>query len=378
MVLDPMLYLQPRGNEMQKKRAYLVCVITALMTFGQAMAQSSHDAVSGKDADLKHAASDRFEVVSADGKYRLGFRGLLQENNKFSYTVNSEKKNIDIELNRARILMYGHVLDPRLTFGVQTALEKEQATGKVATLYKAPGTDYLRDYYLNMAFHHNYFQLRIGKFNLPSSRQHMMSSSQSQFYNESAASDAFRITNTGKDVGIMAHNTFDNPFEWALAVTSNGVSGRVGFNHHGIDGYDMVDWTGGNVRFGVGANGFAHTDYRTTKLADMRGGIDFIAKVAGFSTNGAFYYQWAKQEEKVKHHLGLGLDLGYLIKSRFEPVLRYSWHREGEGVHDNEVLGGLNYYIHGHHLKVQSYIGANLAGKEISQWLGGVQIQLAI
>ena len=374
---------------MQKKRAYLVSFIIASMSFGQAMAQSSHDAARAhEDAvrahedraraheiEMRHNGHDRFEIASHDGLYRVGIRGLLQENNIF--TKKGTQNKFKMELNRARLSLYGSVLDPRLTFMVQTALEHQEET-RIDNKYYAPGTDYLSDYYFNFAFHQHHFHLRAGKFGVPFSRQQMMPAARMQFYDTSMANKHFRITNTGKDVGIMAHNSLDNRYEWAVALVNNGVVGRVGYNHHHIDGYDMVDWHGGEIRFAVAANGFVSSDYKSLKVADLRGGIDFIAKVAHFAANGAFFYQWDKRVgNDAQNNVGTGLDLGYLIIDRWEPVLRHSWVKQGDR-HAHEVLGGLNYYIHGHNLKLQAYGGVDIAEKEINRGLGGVQVQLAI
>lgn len=370
---------------MQKIRVYLAPLFMAVVVSGTAMAQSAHDAVAGHDAnamtktghDVNLAQSDRFELASADGKYKIGLRGLLQQHNGVSYNLGSKKTNIDIELKRARVSLYGSVLDPRVTFLVQTALEKEPSD--MVSGYRAPGTDYLSDYYLNLAFHHNYFQTKIGKFGIPWSRQQLTPAALTQFSDiHDPLKRRFSITNTGKDVGIMLHNSAHFPFEWALAGVSNGVAARVGFNHQGIDGYDFTDWHGGDIRFGFAANGFAHTDYKSTKFDDLRGGADFIAKVSHFSTNGAFYYQYDKTKPTLQHHFGTGLDAGYLIANHFEPVVRHSWLFENQASHQQQILGGLNYYIHNHNLKVQGYGGVDVVGKQVARALGGIQIQLAI
>lgn len=338
---------------MQKKHVFLLSTIIALMSFGPAMAQPS----------------GKLEIVSSDGNNRLGFKGLLQENNQFSYRKNGAQKDLGIGLNRARVSMHGTVVDPRLTFLVQAAADKAGPNHELV----------LSDYYVNFSHHDRYAQLRVGKFTVPFARREIASAALAQFYDGDAATNKF---NLGKDAGFMLHNGHQNDFEWAFAAVSQGVVARLGYNHNGIDGYDMVDWTGGDLRFGVGINGYLPLNYLKPKLADVRGGLDFIAKVAHFSTNGAFYYQWKKANEadKASHNLGAGLDLGYLVKGNIEPVVRYSWNKEGEGDNNHEILGGVNYYFYGHNFKLQAYAGVDLGGKEISlvQGLGGVQIQLAI
>lgn len=331
---------------MQKIRAYLVCATVALMAFGQAVAQSP----------------TKFELASADGKYKLGFKGLLQENNRIDYTNGSKDTDFSMELNRARISLYGHALDPRLSFYVQTAWEKNNVD--------------LSDYYLNLNFNDRYFNLRIGKFTTPFSREQLIGNTHTRFYNASAAADMYKLPAV-HDVGLMIHNGHHNDFEYALALVSQGIVARIGFNQNGIDGYDYVDWNGGDLRFGIAASGYLHTDYKSTKINDARASADFIAKVGHFAVNGAFYYQYDKPIDEVAHNLGASVELGYLIKKVAEPALRYSWIKLAK-INQHEILGGVNYYVYGHNFKVQTYAGPRLEDKDITSWVGGVQVQLAI
>lgn len=361
---------------------FLLGALIALISTNQAFAQSSHDAVSGAEADMPADGMNEFAIASSDGKYKMRFRGHLQQNNRFTYMAKTEKKDVDIEIKRARFTVTGHAFDPRLTYLLQTGFENDAPVARPADTMTSPGAHFLRDYYFNVACNPENFHVRVGKFRTPFSRQQLMSTSQMQFYDQSNANNEYQLTNTGRDVGIMFHNGFHNPLEWALAAVSNGVVARLGVNHNGIDGYEMTDFTGGDLRFAVAANGFIHTDYKTAKLDDMRGGADFIAKLHGFSTNGAFYYQYAKKEGQAaaNHNYGAGADLGYLIHKKFEPVARYSWVK-GAGdrtPHVHEVMAGVNYYIYGHHLKVQGYGGTQLANKEINKWTGGLQFQFAL
>lgn len=366
---------------MQRKLVTIFCAIGILLSFNQAFAQSSHDALVGDDADLKDTRSGKFEIASADGKYRLGIRGHVQENNQLILRRGAGKwdPSFKLELNRARLALYGNALDPRLTYLFQVGLEREPGPAASRNARRAPGTDYLKDYYLNFAWLEDYFHVRIGKFTGPFSRHAIMSSSQTQFYDPSDASKNFQLTEDGRDVGIMFHNGFNQPIEWAAAAISNGGIVRVGYNYNDIDGYDHVDFSGREFRFSVAGNGFIHTDYKTARLDDIRAGADFIAKVHNFSTNAAFYYQWAKRVGQTEgtNRFGAGLDAGYLIRNAYEPVLRYSWSKLGQP-NDHEVLAGFNYYIYGHHLKVQGYAGTNLSDSNINKWLGGVQFQFAL
>ncbi len=362
---------------MRKKITYIVCAITALMAVNQAFAQSSHDAVSGPDADFADNTS-KFEIGSPDGNYKLGFGGHLQWNNNFTYRPETKIKDFNTEISRARLKLYGSAFDPSITYLLQVQFEEPGTAGGRVTApanhYPVKGSSTLRDYYVNAAINPEFFHVRVGKFRTPFSRQQLISSSQMQFNDQNSSNNAFQLTKDGHDIGLMFHNGFHDPIEWAFAAVSNGLVARVGYNYGEIDGYDFADFSGGGLRFGVALNGFAHSNYKNTEFKkDLRGGADFIVKYEGLSTNGAFYYRRAND----KNEFGGGLDAGYLIKGRYEPVVRYSWVKDDQP-HNQEIRGGFNYYIYGHHLKVQSYVGPDLIGSKFVKWEGGAQLQFAL
>ncbi len=365
---------------MQKRKMYLVCALASLLTV-PAFAQSSHDEISGPDADFSKNTS-KFEIGSPDGNYKLGFAGHLQHDNKFTYVSQGEVKDFNTTIRRARLKLYGSAFDPSITYLLQLGFERpnirdfqpEGADQGLQRQYKAPGFSLLRDYYVNFAFNPEYFQLRVGKFRTPFSRQQLISSSQMQFNDQNKANNEFQLTDDGHDVGVMFHNGFHSQIEWALAAVSNGVVARVGYNYGGIDGYDFADFAGGGLRFGIAANGFAQTNYKSTDFKkDLRAGVDGILKYRGLSSNAAFYYRRANE----KNELGAGLDAGYLIRRKWEPVVRYSWTKLATE-NDHEIRGGVNYYIYGHHLKLQAYAGPDLTGSKITRWEGGAQFQFAL
>ncbi len=360
---------------MQKRLALLWWAFVALISFNQAHAQSSHDAVT----DHHHHRGDYdLGYASSDGNYRIRFHGHVQENNRFSYDPVLQQRNITMNLNQARFAASGNVITPRLTYMIQTAFENDK---EVTREYTAPGSRYLADFYFNFACMPRYFDVRVGKFSTPFSRLSLMPQAHMQFYANSGAHDEFQITNGGSDVGLMLHNHLNHNIEWAFAAVSNGLIARVGYNH-GIDNNELTDFSGGRVRYAVAANGFYHTDLSEWNGNDLRAGLDYLVKVHSFSSNGMFYYQHAKQEGKAEgnNNFGASADFGYLINKKIEPVGRYSWtrNRADQSVHQHEILAGLNYYIFGNNLKVQSYAGTNLGNKKILGWQGGVQFQFAL
>ena len=358
---------------MRKKLLFSVFALGALFFFGKGFAQSSQDITK----DYGHGMSSKdtkFELASSDGRFSVGLNGYVQPKISYTYATQDKQHNLDMSLKRARIGLKGTAFDPRLTYGLQLGFES-------AAVPKIKGSShYLRSYYFNWVFHQRYLQVQLGKFGVPFLRQHMFSGSALQFEGSNNVDSYFDIGDSGSDVGLLFHNNDKDMVEWHLAAVSSGVAARVGYNHNGIDGYDPTDWRGGNLRFAVGAGAFLLTDYMTKSLKDFKAGVDGIAKVKGFSANGAFSYKYSKLQPKVDatHSIGLGVDLGYLVQHRFEPVLRYSWFKQDEKNHYHEMVAGLNYYIIGNHLKIQAHAGPSIHDKKVDKWMAGVQFQFAL
>src|SRR5579871_652174 len=190
---------------MQKKLALLALATMCLVGFNQAQAQT--------------VSNDKLEIVSPDGNFKIGFRGKLQENLKFSYTKAGEKKELDLELTSARFLIHGHVFDPSLSYLFQVGFEAEK--GPEPREERKLGSHLLKDYYLNKAFYKRHLQLRVGKFITPLSRQQLMVDN----WQQDRASHWYSDKSSGRDVGIMVHNGHHHPIEWALAAVSTGLVG---------------------------------------------------------------------------------------------------------------------------------------------------------
>ena len=362
---------------MYKKTAFLVCAMAALISFNNAYAGTT----------TPHADQGLFEVKSADGNYRLGFSALLQPRLEYQHWKTKDSNKLNFDLNRARFGFYGNVFDPALTFLFQAQFEHD-AERKSGLRPKELGYASLTDFSINYAFSQEFFHIAAGKFTVPFARQQVMSPARYQFANALSTNRYFAIApeeDNIRDIGVMFHNGWNNPLEYALAIVQHGVGARLGYNYNNIDGYDAVDLKGGDFRFGVGVSGYLHRS-KIDKNGNLKGDLlskdfnhinasaDFIIKAHGFATNGVFYYNWEKSKEAT---MGAGLDLGYLMGS-FEPVLRYGWYKPvGEQRH--EIMGGLNYYAFGHNLKTQLYGGVYLdAQKELNPIIAGLQLQFAL
>lgn len=361
---------------MYRKTAFLVCAMAALISFNNAHA-----------APPPNSDQGIFEVKSADGNYKLGFSALLQTRLEFANYQKAkgdqDKNKLNFDIPRARFGFYGNVFDPNLTFLFQAQFENEQARRK--SDYKAKGElkeAHLTDFSVNYAFSQEFFHIAAGKFKVPLARQLVMSPAKYQFNSPIESYREFSLAAnevTIRDIGIMFHNGWNNPLEYALAVVRSGVAARLAYNFNGIDGYDAVDLSGGDFRFALGVSGFLYRpSLMSSKFAHVNASADFIIKAHGFATNGFYFYDWRKDEEA---RMGGGLDLGYLIAGSWEPALRFGWDKPGPE-HAFEALVGLNYYAFGHNLKTQLYSGLGLNSKfginNNVPIVAGLQLQFAL
>ncbi|HXW60203.1 MAG TPA: hypothetical protein VEK06_01575 [Myxococcota bacterium] len=343
---------------MQRKIAFLICAMTAMISFNHAFAVSIED-------------SGKFEIKSASGDYKIGIGGLftpMVQLNHEKISANDSRWDLNWMLKRARLRLYGNAYDPALTYLLQLQFENDLINEN-----SNRGSAKLMDASVSWAINQTWFHLAVGKFAVPGSRQQVISSAKSQFLQSSSLLKVFDAVDPyGRDVGLLAHNAWDHQLEYALAVVSNGLAARVGYNHGHLDGYDAVDFAGGDLRCGVGASGFFRSDYMKEIGKTILGSADYMVKYKHFSSNGAFYFK----RENEQNWLGVGADAGYLINGKWEPMLRYNWLNQAQ-VHGHEVMAGLSHYWYGHNVKSQLYFGMDFS-KGYNKGFGGLGIQLAL
>lgn len=321
-----------------------------------------------------------FVVKSEDNNFSLGFKGLLQQKTEVSYTTKDKNMGMSFLIPKARLSMFGKAFHPNINYFVQTQFEQSDSAIKSSLKtstkkYQVAGSNHLEDFYVNVGMQDQGFHLRFGKFTLPFSRHYMVSGAQLRSPMHTLARSHFSITHHNKDVGLMMHSGFNMPLEYALAVVSNGLVGRLGYNHKGIDAFELVDFHGGDARFGVGVGGFLHTDgYKFKEINDYRATVDGIFKFKNTSSHAEVYYM---NKDKTQA-FGANVDVGYLYNKHVEPVVHYSVIKPNMDKDDmlHEIDFGANYYIHEHHFKAQPYVGVNMLPNN-NEIKGGVQLQFA-
>lgn len=351
---------------MQRKKAFLICAMAALMSMNHANAESLEDA-------------GKFEIRSAAGDFRIAIGGLMTQTLDVEYRKNvKDDQNawgLNFNLDRARLRLYGSAFDPALTYLLQLQFEKDREDLERALVNVPPGKGsvHLLDASISWALNREWLHLATGKFAVPGSRQQVIAAAKTQFLKSSKLLRQFDATEPyNRDVGFLVHNAYDNPLEYAVALVSNGIAARLGYNYGPLDGYNAVDFVGGDLRFGVGASGFFKSDYMKNIGDRMVASADYMVKIKHFASNGAFYLERVNKENSF----GAGLDAGYLINQKWEPIVRYAWAKPGE--HHHEIMAGLNHYFYGHNVKAELYLGTEIYGSDMKNVLGGVGLQLSL
>lgn len=362
----------------------LISLLFVLLVVGaasSAAAQPEADADAALDESSGDAGFDgEFFLQGKDGDFRLEIGGRLQPQFELVSVEEGDDRGIGVAslfIRRARLSMSGHLFTPRLTFGFQS-----EFSGDVELL----------DYYLNYVFVDDLLHGRVGSWRVPFMRTEINSSSSLLLVDRSLITDVF---GEDRDVGLALHNNYKKAptFEWAAGIftgaadelgqvsfdeeaaptfLSPSLAARVAYNHGDIKAYSTGDFAGGPLRFSLGAAGVASLGLEPgvavqgldrEDQSSLKGTVDYMLKVHGFSSSGAYTVATVQDGESLADQelfvSGFFVQAGYLIGETFQPAARYSrLDPEGDEEPTHEALGGLNIYFYGHSLKWQTDFGA--------------------
>jgi hypothetical protein len=300
-----------------------------------------------------------FVLRSADGANSLRLLGLLQLQLAHEEVAGAPSTQT-VFVNRARVGLLGSVFSRDLRYMLVVEFGGRGVQLLFATI----------DYTVVPSW----LSVRVGRFKLPFSRTFITMASQLSLIDRPLTVGPSVFGDT-VDVGIALHNGTSGRFEYSVGLFSGAGSGspadhidpllsvRVGYNHGDLDGYSESDLDGGPLRWGVAAAALVDFDTDGEHASYTSGTVDFTLEAHGFSLSSAFYVgaqqdgqRWPAQRlAAIGHHT----QLGYVIAQRVEPVVRYAMvmpTRTGETRHD--LAGGLNVYLHGHGLKLQTFVSA--------------------
>jgi phosphate-selective porin OprO/OprP len=346
-----------------------------------------------------------FYIRSADKPFELKIGARIQA--RYTYeALEDAPDEAQFSIPRARLALKGKAFSDDLLYKLQIDFGK----GSVA----------LKDFYVDYAIVPKVLHVRVGQYKRPFSRQQITSSGKQELVDRAITDKAFRA---GRDIGVMFHNNYEKspPFEYAVGifngtgdkaafqgdvlvdpatgegeVTSGSFSnvpaqnhpmvvGRVGYNYGDLKGYSEADLEGGDLRFGIALGGLADFDADQDDATALRGNVDFVVKVQGFSATGGVYVSSRQSGtdfgDRAYDAAGYHLQGGFVIAERFQPVVRYAFvEPSGNANAHEEILGGFAVYAHGHHLKWQTdagVVGVESATGPIVDGIVRSQLQLS-
>jgi hypothetical protein len=322
--------------------------------------------------ELKMAGYEKgFFIQSPDGKYKIVFNGYAQF--QLEYGREEGKNSIGFRVRRARLAWSGNLAGKNLTYKFQIDLVKFK-------------DELLLDAYMNYKFYEA-LEIRFGQFTIPWIRQHIVSSSNLEFPERSLAANEFlvfhdtdtdkdgvadkRILN-GRDIGVMVHGKpFGGKLEYQGGVFNGSGTNSVNINNHmvyagravynikGQAGYEEGDYAYTEdpaLYFGSSGNYFI-SDLTNDKVAQF--GAESGLKWKGLAVQGEFFYRNAKPGDTTlskTNDFGYYAQAGYfVVKKKLEFAARASMvFLEGIQNDKGEFQGGINYFILGQHLKMQT------------------------
>jgi len=296
--------------------------------------------VATADDAPKAKKGSSFVIKSADGNSKLKVGGRVQV--RYTYDGkegigNGADDRSNFAIQRARLKLSGHLFTKKLRYKYQHDMGKGKVSPK----------DFWADYELVDKWVH----VRAGQWKRPFSRQQINSSGKLEMTDRAITDKKFH---GGRDIGIALHNNYEKSpeIEYVLGVfNGTGTSEiphrftptlalRLGYNYGGIKGYSEGDMAGGGLRFGIGASALMNMDLDDDKSDDsaMLAEVDFILKIAGFSTSGAFYLAQTDGkaaldgsdqtrmlgDKDIRKGMGFHAQMGYMISKTYQPVVRYS------------------------------------------------------
>lgn len=388
----------------------------------QTAIQESVAALRAEQKRLKEQAAAKAKAKAARKKkgIKAGYKGgFFIAHDKFKVVINGRVQGrfafealdgaddeAQFSIPRARLALKGHAFSNALTYKFQADFGK----GSVA----------LKDFFINYAFIKKWLHLRVGQHKRPFSRQQLTSSGRQAFVDRALTDSAFH---GGRDIGIMLHNNFEKSptFEYALGLfngtgdkglfsgkatveptTGEGTvsSGkfnnvpdlfqpalvlRLGFNvGEGVKGYSEADLEGGGFRFSLGASGLVAFDTDDDDSSVIRGQLDYMLKVHGFSSTGGVYVS-SKQDgaafsDQAFDAIGFHVQAGYVIAKMFQPTFRYSMIApDGPDNNDQAYTLGFSAYFFEHNMKLQtdgSILIDSAAGGAATNYRVRTQVQL--
>ncbi len=310
-----------------------------------------------------------FFIRSQDGRYSLSLNGFLQAR----YTLAApdtgrSRNNFDVAL--AHLAFSGNVFDPKVKYFFQYE----------ATTFGNSNRSTLLDWWMQYS-HSPYLRAQAGRFLLPYSRQFYAHPGHLLFPDLSAADYAFNLHRaiglhlSGKVGRLSYHGLVTNSIRALDAGGQQNAGAEVAWQ--GRLEYDLLEPYGylessptpaATPQLSIGVAAAFNPVEQASRLQNVMPGdrttnvtIDGGFRYQGFSVQAAGYYRRNNLEalNEVGHDWGYYGQIGYYLTEKLEIAGRVSgvdfqFANNPRTAGDvREYTGGVNYYLYGHHVKLQ-------------------------
>lgn len=310
-----------------------------------------------------------FFIRSKDGRYSLSLNGFLQAR----YTLTApdtgrSRNNFDVAL--AHLAFSGHVFDPKVTYFFQY---------ETTTLGNSNRSTLL-DWWMQYS-HSPYLRAQAGRFLLPYSRQFYAHPGHLLFPDLSEADYAFNLHRaiglhlSGKVGRLSYHGLATNSIRALDAGGQQNAGAEVAWQ--GRLEYDLLEPYGylessptpaAAPQLSIGVAAAFNPVEQASRFQNVLPGdrttnvtIDGGFRYQGFSVQAAGYYRRNNLEalDEIGHDWGYYGQIGYYLTEKLEIAGRVSgvdfqFANNPRTAGDvREYTGGVNYYLYGHHVKLQ-------------------------
>lgn len=200
----------------QKPRAYLVSFIVFLVSGFISGQSADHPLDNGLKSKI---LNEGIGITSIDSTFYLNIRVRMQ--NRVTYSkFDNNPRDIAAQVQRLRLKLSGFVLNPKLTYLIQTDLAPQNRIYYQNKEYLNVLMDAVIYYDFN-----KYFQAGFGQAKLPGNRQKLNSSSALQLTDRSINNTEFNID---YDFGVFANfkNMASDRFSWQIKTAISTGEGR--------------------------------------------------------------------------------------------------------------------------------------------------------
>ena len=341
-----------------------------------------------------------FGLVTADSTFSLNFQFRMQNRAIFISQTDTDlaPENFEFRVRRLRFKFEGFMYNPKLTYYIQLSVSRGDMD------WRGPDNGQINsspNIVRDAVIYYNpnpKLRLGFGQTKLPGNRQRVVSSGDQQFFDRSIVNARF---NVDRDFGFFAHYTMPNIILRGALTSGEGRNSDLSNNGLAYTGrvelLPMGKFKGNNdyiegdlereenlkislaATFSYNENALRQGGQLGNDLYDTRSinnyELDVLMKYSGW----AWYSEYAKRAVKdpvtvntanaqrfIYDGTGIMSQMSYLFKNNFELAGRYSNTKPSSKLYQNSEYTnlnekqmenyeiGVNKYLNGHRLKIQS------------------------